>query len=129
MTITNVPVHIPFPAIATSRGALIVSALRVHPGRWELTRHQLVFHQFSRWLGGLGLLGVFFMKYARGTKALELDLPKIATITRGRYGRNKRVMDVTMVDGTVHRIVVDNFDEVAARLHDAMGGRGLALAA
>jgi hypothetical protein len=129
MTITNVPVHVPIPAIATSRGALIISTLRVRPGRWELTRHQLVFHQFSRWLGALGLIGVFLMKYARGSRALALDLPKIATITRGSYGRNKRVMDVTMVDGAVHRIVVDNFDEIAARLHDAMGGRGLALAA
>jgi hypothetical protein len=125
----NVPVHIPLPALATSRGALIISTLRVRSGRWELTRDQLVFYQFSRWYAAFGLLGALLMRYATGKRALDLDLRRIATVTRGRYGRNKKVMDVTMVDGQQHRLVVDSFDEVAARLHDVMGGRGLALAA
>ena len=128
-TSLNVPVHIPLPAIASSRGARIVSTLRVHHGRWELNRDQLVFFAFARWLNALGLIGALLMRFASGKRALELELKLIATVTRGKYGLSNRVMDVKMVDGTVHRIIVDDFEDFAASLNDAMWGRGVALAA
>src|SRR5258705_12451776 len=117
------------PVLAASRGLLIVAKLRVWQGRFELTREQLVFYRFPRWVTMFGLIGLLFARSIRGTRELELPLAKIATIVRGAYGLDKKGMNIKMVDGTVHRISVERFDELAARLDDAMGGRGIALAA
>lgn len=117
------------PVLAASRGCLIAAKLKVVPGRFELTRDHIVFYRYPRWLAALGLIGMLFMRSLKGTRDLELPLARIATIVRGAYGLNKKVMNIQMVDGTVHRVSVERFDEFAERLHDAMGGRGLALAA
>jgi hypothetical protein len=117
------------PVLAASRGFLIAGKLKVCHGRYELTRDQITFYRYPRWLAALGVIGYLFMRSMKGTRDLELPLARIATIVRGAYGLNKKVMNIQMVDGTVHRVSVERFDEFSARLHDAMGGRGLALAA
>jgi hypothetical protein len=61
---------------------------------------------------------------AKGKLALSIDLAQIRSVARGKYGVNKKILDVTVADGQTHRLMVDDFDRFAAALREQLAGRG-----
>lgn len=109
------------PVLFKSHGGLFVSKRRMAWAGIELTSARLVVYKKSIWLTGFGLIGALIARSMQGTRTLDLELGAIASIARGKYGFNKKILDVTMRNGTTHRITVDRFDEMVARLRDALG--------
>ena len=109
------------PVLLQSHGGLFVSKRRMAFARIELTSTRLVVYKKSIWLTGFGLIGVLIARSMKGTKTLDLDLGAITGIARGKYGFNKKILDVTMKDGATHRITVERFDEMVGRLRDVAG--------
>jgi hypothetical protein len=112
------------PVLARSNGTLIKGKLNVQLGRYELTANRLTFFGKSRAYMMFGLLGALLALLAKGKRALDLELSQITAIARGKYGLNKKILDVTMADGTVHRLGLDKFDDLSAQLRDQLARRG-----
>lgn len=108
------------PVLATSNGGLIKGKMNVVFGRVELTARAVVFHQRSRLWMMFGLLGALLSMRSRGKRALELELTAISQLARGKYGLNKKILDVTMADGSTHRLMVDKYDDFTAQLRDQL---------
>jgi hypothetical protein len=53
---------------------------------------------------------------------------QIRRYARGKYGLNKRVLDVTLADGTTHRLIVDKFEPFVDGLSQQLSARGTPLA-
>jgi hypothetical protein len=106
-----------------SRGGHIKGKLSVDLGRFDLTAQRIVFYKWSYWYRMFGLIGMLLAMRSRGTVALELELGQISGLARGKYGINKKVLDVT-VGGTTHRLTLDNYDAFAVAVRDAIAQRG-----
>ena len=111
-----------------TRGMLILGKLRVHPVRYELQSDRIVVWKQPRILLGLGVLGLLFAAKMRGKRHLDIDLSQIRRYARGKYGLNKRVLDVTLADGTTHRLIVDKFEPFVDGLSQQLTARGMPLA-
>ena len=73
-----------------------------------------------------GALGAVLSRYSRGTHALDIELDRIASMDRGKFGFNKNILDVTLSDGTKHRLSVERYDEFTGQLREQMSRRGRA---
>jgi hypothetical protein len=111
-----------------TRGMLILGKLRVHPVRYELQSDRIVVWKQPRILLGLGLIGLLFAAKMRGKRHLDLELSQIRKYARGKYGLNKRVLDVTLADGAMHRLIIDKFDPFVDGLSQQLAARGNPLA-
>jgi hypothetical protein len=89
--------------------------------RIELTSTRLVVYKKSPIWAAFGVLGLLIARALPGKRGPELELSAIASVARGKYGFNKKILDVTMKDGTAYRLTVDRFDEMSARLRDLLG--------
>lgn len=114
------------PPLATSNGGLIAGKLNVRIGKVELTAGELTVRVMSRFYMMFGLIGMLLGRKSKGTVALAVDLARITAVARGKYGVNKKILDVTVDGGAVHRIMVDDFDRFAAALRDQLAARGTA---
>lgn len=114
----------PTPPLATTNGGLIAGKLNVRLGRLELTAHELRVMTPSRFFMMFGLIGMLLARRAKGKLALSIDLAQIRSVARGKYGVNKKILDVTVADGQTHRLMVDDFDRFAAALREQLAGRG-----
>jgi hypothetical protein len=94
---------------------------RVMLGRFELTATRIVYYQLSSLWMMFGLIGALLSRRSAGKQALELEFANISSIARGKYGLNKKILDVKLMDGSEHRLVVDKFDEFVERLTAASG--------
>ena len=106
--------------LATSNASHLVSRFRAYPGRIELTAPHLVFYQRSRLWLMFGALGMILSRLTAGRRAFDLELARVATIARGTFGLNKKILELTMADGTGHRFAVERYDELAAALRDQL---------
>ena len=111
------------PVLASSNGGLFKSKLRVQLGRFDLTADRVVYYQKSTLWMMFGALGLILSRFSSGRRALELELSRIAGLARGKHGFNKRILDVTMTDGTSHRLSIDRYDELTAQLREQLGRR------
>ena len=69
-------------------------------------------------------VSMLFARRAKGKLALSIDLAQIRSVARGKYGANKKILDVTVADGQTHRLMVDDFDRFGAALREQLAGRG-----
>lgn len=106
------------PLLARSHGAILRGKLSLNLARLELTGDRLRVYQHSRWLTMFGLLGMLIARRSRGTIAIDLALTQIAALGRGKFGRNKKVLDLTSTDGATHRLMVDDYDAFTGRLRE-----------
>jgi len=111
------------PVLAKSRGAQIMSKFKAHLGRLELTSTRLVFFRASKFWLMFGALGMILGARSGGTRAIDVELSRIAGIARGKHGFNKKVLELTLSDGTTHRLSVDRYDELVARLREQLAAR------
>jgi hypothetical protein len=109
------------PVLFQSNAGLFVSKRRMVFARVELTGTRIVVYKKSAVWTMFGLIGLLIAMKLPGKRALELEYAAIAKVARGKYGFNKKILDVTMQDGATHRLSIDHFDEVAARLRDLLG--------
>jgi hypothetical protein len=116
------------PVLFQTRGMVILGKLRVHPVRYELHADRIVIYKQSRILLGLGLIGLLLAAKMRGKHYLDLELSQIRRYGRGKYGLNKRVLDVTLADGTTHRLIIDKFEPFVDCLSQQLAARGTPLA-
>lgn len=117
------------PVLATSNGGIFKSKLRMHFARFDLTATRIACYQKSSiWLA-FGVLGVLISRYTAGKRTLELELGRVAGISRGKHGFNKNILELTMQDGAKHRLSVDRFDEFTALLRDQLGRHGALVSA
>jgi hypothetical protein len=98
------------------QGAIIYGKLKLHYARFELEPGKIVVYQHPRWLMGFGLIGLLIARKSQGKRVLDLELSKIAVLGRGKFGLNKKVLEVTMLDGEQYRFNVD--DEKAALIRN-----------
>ncbi len=113
----------PPPPLATSPGGLIAGKLNVRLGRVELTHHELRVLTPNRFFMMFGLIGMLLARRAKGKLALTVELSHVRTVARGKYGMNKKILDLTLADGATHRIMVDDFDRFGAALREQLAGR------
>ncbi len=125
MTSTALTTTTPAP-IARSHGGLIAGKLNVRLGKVELTASELRVMTISRAYQMFGLIGALLGRRAKGTLALTIDLGRVRTVARGKYGFNKKILDLTVEDGQTHRVMVEDFDRFGAALRDQLATRGTA---
>jgi hypothetical protein len=58
--------------------------------------------------------------FAGSVRELDIELASITATARTRWRVSGKVLDVTLADGTTHRIIVDRFDSFAAQLGPAL---------
>lgn len=102
--------------LSASNGGVFKSKFRMQPGRFELTPSHIIYYKKSSFWMAFGLIGVLVLRGQKGTRDFEIELHKIASIERGKHGFNKNILDLTLVDGSKHRITVERFDEFSERL-------------
>jgi hypothetical protein len=112
------------PVLVTSHGGIIRGKLKVDLGRVELTPKAIVFYRRNKLWYMFGLIGMLIAARTSGKRALDIDLGAITELARGKYGFNKKVLDLTLADGTAYRITVDKFDDFTAQLRDQLARRG-----
>jgi hypothetical protein len=113
------------PLLYQCSGGRFRGKFRMYFGRFEVTPTRLVYFEHSAWWQPFGALGMLLARSARGKRAAEFDHAQIRSFARGKFGLNKKILDLTMTDGTTHRFSIDKFDELIALLRDliARGGR------
>jgi len=108
------------PVLAETNGLIIRGKLNVRMGRYELTGSRLTFFMRSRIFMMFGALGALLQFLSKGKRELEIDLSKVTSMARSKYGLNKKILDVTLADGTVYRFGFDKFDDFTAKLRDQL---------
>ena len=103
------------PVLFESSGGLM-KGRRMFVGRVELTATRLVYYRSSSLWMMFGLIGALLGRRSAGKRDLEIEFAKIATVARGKYGLNKKILDFKMSDGSEFRLVIDRFDELVERL-------------
>lgn len=106
------------PVLTTSNGGMFRSKWRLQFGRFELTSSRIIFYKRSNFWMMFGALGMLLSRGTSGKRALDLELSQIASAVRSKHGFNKNVLEVTMSDGTTHRLSVDKYDAFVAPLGD-----------
>lgn len=114
------------PVLARSNGSHIKGKLNVQLGRLELTSSRIIFYGKSRAFMMFGVLGALLSLLAKGTRSLDVELGQVAAVARGKFGFNKKILEVTMLDGTQHRLGVDKLDVFAAQLREQLARCGRA---
>lgn len=109
------------PVVATSNGGYFTSKRRMNLGRWELTAKRLVFYQWSSLWMMFGVIGALIGMRSAGKRKVDLELTRIDSFARGKYGMNTRILDVKMTDGSEHRLSLDRFDDFTASLRGQLG--------
>ncbi len=117
------------PVLSSSNGGVFKSKFRMLPGRFELTSSRIVFYKKSSFWMAFGLIGVLVLARLSGKRDREIELHRIAGLARGKYGFNKKILDLTLVDGATLRLTVDNFDEFSERLRAELARRATVTAA
>lgn len=112
------------PILLNTSGGLIKGKLNVALGRLELTPRAIVFYERSRIWNMFGLIGALIATRLKGKRALDIELSSVKELTRTKFGFNKKILDVTLTDGTVHRVMVDKFDDFSSRLREQLAQRG-----
>jgi hypothetical protein len=114
--------------VAESRGGYFKSKLRMAQGRIELTSKSLIWYQSSIWWQMFGFLGALLS--LKGKRTFDLDFTQIASLARGKYALNTKILDVTMADGAQHRFMINKYDAFTAELKNqlAKAGRPLEIA-
>lgn len=102
--------------LATSFGGIIAGKLNVRVGKVALTSRALEVRVMSRLFMMFGLVGVLIGRKTAGKLALTIELASIRAVARGKYGINKKILDVTVDGGVTHRVMVDDFDRFTAAL-------------
>ena len=112
--------------IATTPGGVIISKLNVRLGRVELTAGELRVMAMSKFWMAFGVIGLLIGRKTRHKPVLTVDLGRVKAVARGKHGFNKKVLELTLEDGAVHRVMVDDFDPFGAVLRDQLAQRGSA---
>lgn len=125
MTASNALATTASSIIAASNGGRFKSKFRMYFGRLELTADRITYYEKSAvWLM-FGALGMLLSRYAAGKRHTELELGRVATVTRGKHGFNKKILDIKTTDGATHRFMVDQYDAFIAALDEQLARRGL----
>ena len=56
-----------------------------------------------------------------GKRDTDIEYAGIASLARGKYALNKKILDIAMTDGSAHRISIDKFDEFVDKLTATTG--------
>jgi hypothetical protein len=111
------------PVLVTTNGGLFKSKFRMHLGRFELTHDRIVYYQKSFFFMMFGALGLLLSRYSPGKRTLDIELSRIASLARGKHGFNKNILDLTLTDGSTHRLSLDRYDDFTAQLRDQLSRR------
>lgn len=109
------------PVLAQTGGGRFKGKLRMFFGRFELTGRELVFYQRSIWFQMFGLIGALLGRKSAGKRTIALELGQVRSLARGKFGLNKKILDVTMADGSAHRFAFDDYDDFTSHLRAQVG--------
>ena len=104
--------------LATSSGGLFRGKFRMRFARIDLTTDRLQIHERNRWLASMGLLGFLLARWLAPKLVVDLPLAQIATLARGKFGLNKKILDLTATDGASYRLTITDYDAFTARLRE-----------
>jgi hypothetical protein len=103
------------PLLSSTTGARLVDG-RAQPGRVDLTATRILFYRASKSDGMWGQL-VGMIAAGRGReRSLELRLADVASTARTQFRTARNGLDVTMTDGTVHKLALDRYGPFEAAL-------------
>jgi hypothetical protein len=103
-----------------SDGGYFKGKMRMIPGRLELTPTRIIYYKRSFWAQSFGFIGALLAN-KMGKRDTDIEFAGIASIARGKYALNKKILDIAMTDGSAHRISVNKFDEFVQKLTDTTG--------
>jgi hypothetical protein len=88
------------------------SAVMAMPGKLSLNGKTLELEAHKQGVGGLGLLGAILKRKVESTNhGFSWSVEDITTITQGKHGAQKNILEVNHKDGQQFRIQVSNFEE------------------
>ncbi|TXI83129.1 MAG: hypothetical protein E6Q38_04110 [Crocinitomicaceae bacterium] len=88
------------------------SAMMAMPGKLNLNGKTLTLEAHKQGVGGFGILGSLLKRKVESTNhGFSWTVEDIATITQGKHGAQKNILEVTHQDGQQFRIQVSNFEE------------------
>lgn len=88
------------------------SAVMAMPGKLSLNGKTLELDAHKQGVGGLGLLGALLKRKVESTNhGFSWPVEDISSITQGKHGVQKNVLEVNHQDGRQFRIQVSNFEE------------------
>jgi hypothetical protein len=103
-----------------TNGGYFKGKMRMIPGRLELTPTRIIYYKRSFWAQSFGFIGALLAN-KMGKRDTDIEFAGIASIARGKYALNKKILDIAMTDGSAHRISVDKFDEFVDKLTGTTG--------
>jgi len=111
----------PGEAVLFESSGGLLKGRRMSPGRFELTATRVLYYRQSYLWLMFGLIGALLSRTSAGKRELELEFAKIASIARGKYGLNKKILDFKMADGSEYRLVIDKIDQFVEKLTATSG--------
>lgn len=88
------------------------SKLNMLQGNLYLTPSRLVLDAHKTGVGGFGLLGAILKhKVEKKGYGFNLELNQIKSISQGKHGVQKNVLEITDSSNNIYRIIVKDYDE------------------
>jgi hypothetical protein len=88
------------------------SAMMAMPGKLTLTGKTLELDAHKQGVGGFGLLGAILKRKVESTNhGFSWPVEEISSITQGKHGAQKNILELNHQDGRQFRIQVSNFEE------------------
>jgi hypothetical protein len=110
------------PVLAESSGMWIAGDRDLRPGRIDLTARRIVFYRANDRDGLAGtMLGLLQPRNGTTHRALDIDLASITRVQRGRFRATGKVLELSLADGTSHRVIVDRYDAFVSHLNARAG--------
>lgn len=98
------------------------SAVMAMPGQLSLNGKILELDAHKQGVGGFGLLGALLKRKVESTNhGFSWSVEDIASVTQGKHGVQKNILEVNHHDGRQFRIQVSNFEEWKNAIEAAKG--------
>ena len=88
------------------------SAINLQQGTLFMTSKKLTLEAHKTGVGGFGLLGALLKsKVEKVNTVFDLDYTSIQSVTQGKHGVQKNVLEITDKQNNVQRVIVKNYQE------------------
>jgi hypothetical protein len=91
---------------------MLIDGKRAHSGHLYVTRERVVFLKANAGLGAFGAIGGLpKATMTPSNAAADIPLREITGVERGKFGRNKNILEISGSDGNSVRFVASPYEE------------------
>ena len=88
------------------------SKINLQQGTLVMTTNSITLEAHKTAVGGMGILGALLKKKVeKSNQIFNLKHDEIQSVTQGKQGVNKNVLEITDHLNNIHRIIVKNYQE------------------